>query len=212
MCRSIESAILGFVNCLINLLIIIKLDNYKVKYFIPFVVNLMLVQFSNIILWSQYDKANNNIKKNNINWLSTDFVLLILMMQPLMISYMTNGFIDQQNIKNIIYLISFIAFIQGLRRNNISKKKYTELEEGISLKWTESSQLGQSLFYLFDIIPFLITIYFAKNDIDRNIFINMSLILTFVYIIVSNFGLWWGSEWCAYGSAITGYISYYYMN
>ena len=114
MCRSIESAILGFVNCLINLMIVIKLDNDKVKYFIPFILNLMLVQFSNILLWSQYE--NKDLKKNNINWLATDFVLFILMAQPLMISYMTNAFIDDQNIKNIVYLISFIVFVQGIKK------------------------------------------------------------------------------------------------
>lgn len=210
MCRSIESAILGFVNCFINLMIVLKLDNIKIKYFIPFIVNLMLVQFSNILLWSQ--RKENNLKKNNINWLSTEFVLLILMAQPLMISYMTNSFIDEQNIKNMVYLISFFVFIQGIKRNHIFTKKYTELEQGKCLKWVESSKTGQNLFYLFDILPFLVAIFYTKNLNDRNIFINMSAILTFVYIIVSKFGYWWGSEWCAYGSAITGYISYYYMS
>ena len=121
MCRSIESAILGFVNCFINLLIVIKLDNLKVKYFIPFIINLMLVQLSNIILWSQYD-GDRNLIKSKINWISTEFVLLILMAQPLFISYMTNSFLEDERIKNIINLISFVFLIQGLKEMNLQKK------------------------------------------------------------------------------------------
>lgn len=213
MCRSIESAILGFSNCLINLLIILKVENNsKIKYFIPFIINLMMVQFSNMILWSQYD-GKKDLKKNNINWLATEFVIIILLLQPLIISYMTNSFIDNDNVKSMVYLISAVFFIKGIERNEVfTKKNYTILEKGKCLKWAESSKSGQFLFYLFDILPFLVAIYYINNTEDKKFLGTMLSSLSLVYFIVSKYGIWWGSEWCAYGTAITGYITYYVIS
>ena len=213
MCRSIESAILGFTNCLINLIIILKFaDKSKIKYFIPFIINLMMVQLGNILLWLQFD-GKKDLKKNKINRLSTDFILLVLMLQPLAISYMTNSFIDNNNVKLIVYLISAVFFIKGIQRNKIfMSKNYTVLEKGKCLKWTDSTKAGQYLFYLFDILPFLVSLYFINNNNDKTFIGTMVTTLSIVYFIVSKFGLWWGSEWCAYGTAITGYITYYVIS
>lgn len=212
MCRSIESAILGFSNCLINLLIILKVGNKtSIKYFIPFIINLMMVQLGNIFLWLQFD-GKKNLKKNKINWLSTDFILFVLMLQPLTISYMTNSFIDNKNIKLIVYFISIIFFIKGVQRNKILTKKYTILEKGKCLKWTESTKLGQNLFYLFDVLPFIISLCYLDNSKDKKFLASMSVSLSIIYFIVSKFGIWWGSEWCAYGTAITGYITYHIVS
>ena len=51
-----------------------------------------------------------------------------------------------------------------------------------------------------------------KDDNDKHILLMMASLLSITYFIVSKFGIWWGSEWCAYGTAITGYITYSYLN
>ena len=210
MCRSIESAILGFSYCLINLFLIIKFgNNSKVKYFVPFILNLMFVQLGNIILWLQHN-GKNDLKKNNINWITTELILINLMLQPLTVSYMTNSFFRNGQVEISIYLVGIIFFIKSIKRNQFFKgRKYTVLEQGKCLKWIDSTKIGKYIFYVSDILPFIIALFFIDKDKDRNFIAIMSTILSLIYFVVSKYGLWWGSEWCSYGTAISGYIVYY---
>tara|TARA_B100000161_G_C33533419_1_gene407230 strand:- start:303 stop:953 length:651 start_codon:yes stop_codon:yes gene_type:complete len=209
MCKSIESAILGFANCIFNLIIILKFTDKNInKYYIPFILNLAMVQFGNIILWMQYD-GKTNLKKNKTNKITTKFILSVLMLQSFTISYMFSKDYDSNSgINNLILILTFLIGISKSYDYIKSKDIFTTLKDGKVLEWTRPSKNGKYLFYLFDIIPFILAYLYSNN---KKFTIELGSIFTLIYLLVLKYGKVWGSEWCAYGTGVVGYITLFVL-
>ena len=218
MCRSIESAILGVIHSVIYLLIITKYSNYETyNKFIPFILNIGLVQLGNLVLWFQH--SERSLIKNKINHVVTILILLILYTQPLTIYYMTSDMMKSQpNLKNITLIISIIFLIYGFRDIiNNKDEMYSIIKDNKTLMWGKNernrrfSKYGKYLYLICDLIP-LVVAYISTNDVRNLEFIKgFSFIALFTFLLVIKYSVWWGSEWCAYGNILSGYIVYYLL-
>ena len=149
----------------------------------------------------------------------TIFILLILYTQPLTIYYMTSDMMETQpNLKNITLIISIIFLIYGLRDIvNNKDEMYSIIKNNKTLMWgikegnRKFSKYGKYLYLISDLLP-LIAAYLSTNDPKNLEFIKgFTFIALTTFLLIIKYSVWWGSEWCAYGNILSGYIVYFLL-
>ena len=185
MCFSFEVSIGTFlVSWGISIYLLNKGLNKKQKQSIIFLMIFSSIQLADAILWY------NGMKKNNINYITTSFIIPLLL--SLQILY--NVYIRNNNKNTILTLIGILVILHMFYRFN-------GYSESLCNNKLSSPVWGSNELKLWELVLFIILILYPDNMAW------FPIVVSWLAMIKIFIGGAYGSLWCA----IANIISFYYL-